>query len=498
MAFLNTVINFFGSALVTPSISKPDAMWHVLILNVFGWIKDYGWSIVVFTVLLKLVLSPLDFFQRYKLHKNQRITERLKPTMEKIQKQYGNDKQAFQQKQMELNRKEGYSYFSSCLPMIVTMVVFITLWLSMQTVAQYMTLRDYTRLYDAYDASREAVVTQLDEKAGVDRNKPLEEQTTDEQAKLAENMNIAISFGGDVAYKLYYDGINDEFIEKLCDSYEIENIDISAVKERGRVQASFLWIKNIWAPDVPWGDKALLDWKSFESAIDDFKDRKTNGLSKDKAACINKETYNNVMGKLLADKTQSRTNGYMILPVLVVLLSVGSQLISMFQQKRAGQVNNKGGTATSMKVMMVIMPVMMAVFAIQYASIFTLYMVTNSACTLFFNFLFTSIIRLWDKRKRSRNHGISTGSPRSTMAYKSSPVFHYVKGANPDAGKRLPSADAQAAAGDVGSGVKKSGAKKKKKGESGAKTTTLVRGGRPDPNDLMSYDMTKDNGKKKK
>lgn len=59
------------------------------------------------------------------MHKNQKITERLKPTMEKIQKQYGDNKQAFSQKQMELNRKEGYSYFSACLPMIVTLVVFI-------------------------------------------------------------------------------------------------------------------------------------------------------------------------------------------------------------------------------------------------------------------------------------------------------------------------------------------------------------------------------------
>ncbi len=495
MAVLNSIANFIG-ATVTSALGKgkPDAMWHVLILNVFGWIKDYGWSIVLFTVLLKLVLSPLDFFQRYKLHKNQRITERLKPTMEKIQKQYGGDKQAFQQKQMELNRKEGYSYFSSCLPMIVTMVVFITLWLSMQTVAQYMTLRDYTRLYDAYEAGRSAVIVQLDDRAGVDRDKKLEEQTEQEKKTLAENMNIAISFGGDIAYKLYYDGIDDAFIEKLCKSYEVDTIDMSAIKERGKVQADFLWIDNIWAPDVPWGDKALLDWKSFETAIDDYKTRGTNKLSKADAACINKETYNNVMAKLLADKTHDRTNGYMILPILVVLLSLGSQLLSMFQQKRAGQVNNKGGTATSMKVMMFIMPVMMFVFAIQYASIFTLYMVTNSACTLFFNFFFTNIIKLWDKHKRNRNYGISTGSPR-TIAYKKSPVFHYVKGANPDAGKRVTAAETPTASDPT---EKSGGGKKKNKGAKAQSSVTVMRSGRPDPNDLMNVDLTKGGGKKKK
>ena len=478
MAFLNSIASYLG-ALVTPSITKPDAMWHVLILNVFGWIKDYGWSIVVFTVLLKLVLSPLDFFQRYKLHKNQRITERLKPTMEKIQKQYGNDKQAFQQKQMELNRKEGYSYFSSCLPMIVTMVVFITLWLSMQTVAQYMMLRSYTRLYDAYSVTTAQVEQQLKAKSGKDELSP-------------EELKASVSFGQDVAYKLYYDGLNDEFIEKLCEEHGFDKIDIKEIKDKSKVKASFLWIDNIWAPDVPWGDKAMLDWSSFESAIDDFSSRKTNGLSSEQQRCLNKETYNNVMGKLLSDKSHSRVNGFLILPVLVVLLSLGSQLLTMFQQKRAGQVNAKGGMATSMKVMMFIMPVMMAIFAIQYASIFTIYMVTNTATTLFFNVLFTNIIKLFDKRKRSRNYGISTGSPR-TIGYKNSPIIHYVKGANPDAGKKEPKYEP---APELAS-AEPAGGKSKKAKKSQASTVSYQRSGRPDPNDLMGMDLSKDKTKKK-
>ena len=158
MAFLNTITALIGQATaIAPNIVAPGKMWHLLILNVFDFVADYGWRIVLFTVLLKLILSPLDFFQRYKLNKNQKITERLKPTLEKLQKQYGDDKQAFSQKQMELNRKEGYSYFSSCLPMIVTLVVFITLWLSMQTVAQYMTFKEYITMYDEYTYATEQI-----------------------------------------------------------------------------------------------------------------------------------------------------------------------------------------------------------------------------------------------------------------------------------------------------------------------------------------------------
>ena len=401
MAFLNTITTLIGqAAALAPNIIAPNKPWHWLILKAFAFVGDYGWRIVLFTVLLKLLLSPLDFYQRYKMNKNQKITERLKPTMEKLQKQYGDNKQEFSQKQMELNRKEGYSYFSSCLPMIVTMVVFITLWLSMQTVAQYMTFKEYITMYDEYSYATE----QVDESFGAGRG------TT-------ENEILKREVGQGVVYQMYYYGLGGEYRngDKTYDSYEqylrsddyivnlianinaqkaaiaekeeanrtsetpdpnfpltaeeteYKNCDVSKfegftlgddfdLNECGKVQTSFLWVKNVWAPDVPWGDRAILDWSKFSSSIGKF--GTGHGLTDEQSSAIVSESmYNKVMGGLLADTTKSRTNGYLILPVLVVLLSVGSQLLSTFQQKKAGQVNEKGGVATSMKVMMFIMPV---------------------------------------------------------------------------------------------------------------------------------------------
>lgn len=491
MALLNSLFSFLGATAtaITPSVAAPGSMWHLLILKSFAFVADYGWRIVVFTVLLKLVISPLDFYQRYKLHKNQKITERLKPTMEKIQKQYGHDKQAFSQKQMELNRKEGYSYFSSCLPMIVTLVVFITLWLSMQTIAEYMTFKEYTTMYDEY----QYVYSQIYDPA--DAEKPTPEE--------AARQTVAQKIGQDVVYQMYYYGLDDKYVEKLR-----ANEDYAAVmpesftlmrkgkKRIDKVQASFLWVKNIWAPDVPWGDQAILSWDAFKKGIDDYSKAKTNGLSTEQhAKAYNKIMYEQVMGKLLSDKTQSRTNGYLIFPILVVLLSLASQLLSMHQQKRAGQVNAKGGMATSMKVMMVIMPIMMAIFAVQYASIFALYMTVNSATTLFFNFTFTGIIKLIDKRRHNRNYGISTGSAR-VGAGKQSPIVHYVKGANPNAGAKEPALAVSETNGGADGKADKSKKSKKSVGNSGSRA--LQRGSRPDPNELMGMDMSSKSNNKKK
>lgn len=493
MALLNSVMSFMSA--VAPTILAPSKPWHLLILNVFSFIADYGWRVVVFTVLLKVVLSPLDFFQRYKMRKNQIITERLKPTMEKLQKQYGNDKQAFSRAQMELNRKEGYSYFSSCLPMIVTLVVFITLWQSMYTIASYMTFKQYVSLYDGYTAA-ETVVNSEYEAGSITLG------TTDD-GKTITIEEFATDVGQDVVVRLYYDGITEEWVDgELREKYSLPEDFTDKFFEKlneGKSfdykkpqQAKFLWIENIWAPDVPWGDQAILDYQKFYSSIQNrkYNTKAVSGLSDEQLAILiangsDATMYNKVMGKLLsADNTHRKVNGYLILPILVLLLSVASQFISSMQQKRAGQTNEKGGFATSMKVMMFMMPALMLFFSLQYASIFTLYMAVNSAASLLLNVLFTGIIKLAERRRTKRHYGIATGSPRGGItASDDSPIIHYVKGANPNAGMK-PEKNAAPAA-------------KKEKGKASGKQNSAVRrSGRPDPNDLMNIDM-RDSGKKK-
>ena len=463
------VLNLLNAQALAPAIIAPSGMWASLIMKVFGFIANYGWRIVVFTLILKLVISPLDFYQRYKMNKNQNITERLKPTMDKLRKQYAGDEKAFSQKQMELNRKEGYSYFSACLPMIITLVVFITMFTSMRTVSQYMTLDQYVTLHDQYSIVYEQVM----------------EETGDETK--------AHDVGQEVVYQLYYNGMNDDIMTEIKEKY---NVTAPSIDNSEPINESWGWIKNVWSPDVPWksgnsffgSGRAVLDWASFKNAIGKYDEKVLEKIDESKVESFNHimtdSEYNKVMGKLINDSSRDMTNGYLILPLLVVLLSVGSQLLSMFQQKKAGQVDVKGGAGMSMKIMMFIMPVMMAFFALQSASIFSLYMVTNSAVTLVLNLVFTGIIKLIDKRRGAKNYGIATGSSRITYG-ENSPIIHYVKGANPDAGKKEP-----AAIGNNGASAKVDRKKQKQQ------RTAVVRDGRPDPNELMGYDMS-DNNKKK-
>lgn len=94
-------------------------------------ISNYGWSMVVFTLLVKLIVLPLD----YKSRKSMRRTTALQPEMQRLQKKYANDKEKLNQKMAELYRKEGVSPMSGCLPMIVSMFILWFMFAAMRSVA---------------------------------------------------------------------------------------------------------------------------------------------------------------------------------------------------------------------------------------------------------------------------------------------------------------------------------------------------------------------------
>ena len=362
MAFLSATLFAAETA-----INQPNWLWELLILHVFDFIANYGWRVVFFTLCLKLLLSPLDIYQRYMARKNQKITERLKPQMEKLQKQY-TDRTILAQKQMQLNKQAGFSYFSSCLPAIVTMAVMFSLLGALNEVSQYMNFKEYYELYNRYDA---AIV----EYNGMDdaSKAALKEQgvVTDER----KNPD-----GSVIDY-------NVQYAQKEVFDYYQEN------------KTSFLWIKNIWSPDVPW-KKEVNSESQFNTNIGKYgTSASKSGLTDDELARM-KTMYPTVMGLLLAEESNG-ANGYLILPVLSVLMSVAMQLVTMRQQKKSGQVNEAMGSG-AMKAMMFIMPVMIGFFSLSYTSAFALYLVVNYAFSLIINVGSNLILLAIDKKEQHK------------------------------------------------------------------------------------------------
>ena len=107
-----------------------------------SWTGSWGWAIVVFTILIRLVMTPLDFKSRVGMRK----TAKIQPKMAELQKKYANDKEKLNQKTAELYKKEGVNPMSSCLPLLLTWPILIIVFSAMRTVANREILGQVTQI----------------------------------------------------------------------------------------------------------------------------------------------------------------------------------------------------------------------------------------------------------------------------------------------------------------------------------------------------------------
>ena len=59
-----------------------------------------GLGIIVFTIVLKCIVLPFDIYQRVNMRKQNLVMREMQPELEKLQKQYANDKTTYNQKMM--------------------------------------------------------------------------------------------------------------------------------------------------------------------------------------------------------------------------------------------------------------------------------------------------------------------------------------------------------------------------------------------------------------
>ena len=107
-----------------------------------SWTGSWGWAMVVFTILIRLVLTPLDFKSRAGMRK----TTKLQPKLAELQKKYANDKEKLNQKTAELYKKEGVNPMSSCLPLLLTWPILIIVFSAMRTAANREILGQVTQI----------------------------------------------------------------------------------------------------------------------------------------------------------------------------------------------------------------------------------------------------------------------------------------------------------------------------------------------------------------
>ncbi|MFC0042499.1 membrane protein insertase YidC [Actinomadura rayongensis] len=94
-----------------------------------GW--AWGGSIILLTVLLRLLMVPLFVKQ---IHASRKMQE-LNPKVQALRKKYKNDKQRMNQEVMKLYQENGANPLSGCLPLLVQMPVFIGLFQTLKRIS---------------------------------------------------------------------------------------------------------------------------------------------------------------------------------------------------------------------------------------------------------------------------------------------------------------------------------------------------------------------------
>ena len=108
-----------------------------------SFINNYALTIILFTILIKVVVMPLNL-------KSRRSTMRMasvQPKMQALQEKYKDDQEKLNQKMQELYRKEGVSPLGGCLPMIFSMVILFAMFYALRTFANEQLVAQFLTFY---------------------------------------------------------------------------------------------------------------------------------------------------------------------------------------------------------------------------------------------------------------------------------------------------------------------------------------------------------------
>ena len=102
-----------------------------LLENIHALLGNWGWSIIVLTIVIKLAFFPLSAASYRSMARMRAVS----PKMQALKEQHGDDRQKMSQAMMELYKKEKINPLGGCLPILVQMPVFLALyWVLLESV----------------------------------------------------------------------------------------------------------------------------------------------------------------------------------------------------------------------------------------------------------------------------------------------------------------------------------------------------------------------------
>ena len=147
-------INFFANIL------------SFVIYPIYGFVKDYGLAVILFTLVVKIILFPLGLKQQQTTVK----TKKIRPELQKIQAKYKNDKQKLNEETMKLYQQYGINPMGGCLPLLIQLPILLGLYRVIQApVTWFLRKTPAVYLEDMVkngEIAKEAVIEKISKFAG--------------------------------------------------------------------------------------------------------------------------------------------------------------------------------------------------------------------------------------------------------------------------------------------------------------------------------------------
>ncbi len=367
--------------LLLATAKAPTGAWPSIINWVQSFIGNYGWTIIFITVILKLIMLPLDFWMKFSQKKMTFAQSKIQPELEAIQKRYAYDKNILTQKQSEVYKKHGVNPMGSCLPMLLNLVivftVFISLVNSLTSMSNYKMQDQFYKLQTVYEQTynetynAELGITPAPEAEEGEHAEGTQESAGEEQTPTEPELTP------------------EQLAAKEKATTEAENAVLNAYKnEKLGIKDSFLWIKNIWRKDTS------------ESVIPKYKDVSkvlNAGLKAEDADYVTEEKYNAVMVSLNREYGK-QWNGYYILAII----SIGATILSAFLTQIENKKNNTANLTKSNWTMQIVMIIIMGVFCFISSSSFALYLAASQVISVISMFITTPLVNLALKHNQNK------------------------------------------------------------------------------------------------
>ncbi len=374
-------------------VAAPKGLWEILLRWIDGAVGNLGWTLLLLTILVKLVTTPLDFMVKYTTKKQTLVQQKCAPQIAKLRKKFGNNEQAIRTQTTSLYKREGLKMGTGCLMMLINMiltcVIFFTFYSSLRKVSAYEAIHQYEEIQISYtDAYFK----------GMADYKPDDEFTTAEEAKawvekledLQDNNPESSELKEMELFVVENEALFLSSTDKACEA---------ANKKWNEVNESWLWVNNIWVADAT--TRPFQSYDSLKKTADNAGKYYKDYVAKN----INKDEYT-IIANYISSSSNVKHNGYYILAILAGVVTFAQQIIADLHTKLKNKKANKLAKATnkqnqmSLKIMKIIMPIIMVSFVLTSSASFGIYILASNIASIAFGEIIALIVNKLTKKQQ--------------------------------------------------------------------------------------------------